>query len=186
MSWNLNDRLENLEREIKDAREESFSGNNELRNQLAFIQSQLINIQAQVWLGLVLILIIIVILTWRFWLSMLVWLGVAIPLFFNAVSLATGLRQETVLFGLIAIFGLVFLCLEWWKDSPARDYLSNSDKSVVQEPSKVVDVLRKSLDPYREEATQGYSHKMDQYRQEAERFLDKAKSSSHPPKILHK
>lgn len=175
MSWNLNDRLENLEREIKDAREESFGGNNELRHQLAFIQSQLISIQAQVWLGLVLLLIIFVILTWRFWLSVLVWLGVAIPAFFIAVSDITGVRGEVLMFGLIAIFGLVFMCVEWWKDSPAKAYLSNAEKSLGQEPSKLVDELRKSLDPYREENTRGFSHRMGLYRQEAQHFLDKTK-----------
>jgi hypothetical protein len=176
MSWNLNDRLENLEREIKVAREESVDVNNELRHQLAFIQREQINIQMQVWLGLVLLLIILVILTWRFWLSVLVWFGVSVPAFFIAVSSATGLRQETVLIGLGAIFGLVFMCVEWWKDSPAKAYLSRSEKSTGQEPSKVVDTLRKSLNPHRELDPQGYSHRMEQYRQDAQRFLNKTKS----------
>ena len=164
-----------MERELNDLREAAAVRDNELRHQLAVIEREQITIQLQIWVVLLVLLVIFVILTWRFWLSILVWLGVAIPLFFSAVSLATGLRQETVLFGLTAIFGLVFLFLEWWKDSPARAYLSNSDKSVVQEPSKVVDALRKSLDPYREDNTQGYSQKMDLYRQEAEHFLDRTK-----------
>lgn len=184
MSWSIDAKFENLERELKDLREEAAVRDNQLRNQLAVITTEQITIQLMIWAVLFVLLIIFMILTWRFWLSILVWLGVAIPLFFNAVSLATGLRQETVLFGLTAIFGLAFLCLEWWKDSPARAYFTNSDKSVVQEPSEVVDVLRRSLDPYREEATQGHLHKMEQYRQEAEHFLDKAKSSSHPSKML--
>lgn len=175
MSLSIDAKFENLERELNDLREEAAVRDNELRHQLAVIEREQITIQLQIWVVLLVLLIIFVILTWRFWLSILVWLGVAIPLFFSAVSLATGIRQETVLFGLTAIFGLVFLCLEWWKDSPARAYLSNSDKSVVQEPSKVVDALRKSLDPYREDNTQGYSQKMDLYRQEAEHFLDRTK-----------
>lgn len=175
MSWNLNDKLENLEREIKVAREESVVVNNELRQQLAFIQREQINIQMQVWLGLVLLILIFVILTWRFWLSVLVWFGVYLPAFFIAISSATGLRQETVLFGLIALLGLVFMCVEWWKDSPAKAYFSSSEKSTAQEPSKVVDTLRKSLNPHRELDLQGYSHRMEQYRQDAQRFLDKTK-----------
>ncbi len=175
MSWNIDAKLENLIREFNGLREESDDRNNELRHQLAFIQRQQVNIQLQIWLGLVLLILIFVILTWRFWATVLVWLGAAIPIFFNTLSLATGLRQETVFFGLIAFFGLIFMCFEWWKDSPAKAYLYNSEKSHGQEPSKEVDALRKSLDPYRENNTQGYSQKKDLYRQEAEHFLEKTK-----------
>ena len=175
MSWNLNGRLENLESEIKHARAEIIGGNDELRHQLALIQREQVNIQLQVWLGLVLLLIILVILTWRFWLSVLVWLGVAIPTFFIAVTTATGLRGEVILFGLIAFFSLVFMCVEWWKDSPAKAYLSRSEKSTGQEPSKVVDTLRKSLNSHRELDPQGYSQRMEQYRQDAQRYLEKTK-----------
>lgn len=176
MSWNLNDRLEILESEIKSARAESIDGNNELRHQLALIQREQVIIQFQVWLGLVLLLIILVILTWRFWLSVLVWFGVSVPAFFIAISSATGLRHETVFIGLGAIIGLVFMCVEWWKDSPAKAYLSSSEKSTNQEPSKVADTLRNSLNPHRELDPKGYSHRMEQYRQDAQRYLDKTKS----------
>lgn len=177
MSWNLNDRLEILETEIKGARAESVDGNNALRQQLAFIRREQVIIQLQVWLGLVLLLIILVILTWRFWLSVLVWFVVSVPAFFIAVSTATGLRHETVLIGLGAIFGLLFMCAEWWKDSPAKAYLSSAEKLTGQEPSKVADTLRKSLNPHRELDPQGYSYRMDQYRQEAQSFLEKTKST---------
>lgn len=175
MSWNIDAKLGNLERELEDLREKSAVRNNELIIQLAFIQNQQINIQLQIWFGLVLLVLIFIILTWRFWATVLAWLGVAVPIFFSTLSLVTGLRWETVIFGLIAICGLIFMCFEWWKDSPAKAYLSNSEKPRGQEPSKVVDALRKSLDPYREGNTQGYSQNMELYRQEAEHFLDKTK-----------
>jgi hypothetical protein len=176
MSWSIDAKLENLERELKNLREETSVIDNELRHQLAVIEKEQITIQLQIWAVLLVLLIIFVILTWRFWLSILVWLGIAWTAFFTYASATTGVRPESIFFGLLAVFFLIYMCVEWWNESPAKAYFTNLNNSHNQEQPKVNDELRMSLHPHREADTEGYSHRMALYHQEAQSFLDKNKS----------